>query len=117
MLQHDSQIHSYIRIHTHTHIKYTHICILHMYVYTSILLYNYINFPKIYLLLLFLKSLASCTCNIDYVSNTSYSLYIWARGDVISFEVSADTSGWVGVGFSLTPNMVRPQNIDMIYAL
>ena len=31
----------------------------------------------------------------------------WAvSGGNVNFTVSADTTGWVGVGFSLTPNMV-----------
>ena len=57
-------------------------------------------------------------CHLEYsLAGGNYTANIWVRGDVISFEVSAETSGWVGVGFSLTPNMVRPQNIDVIYAL
>ena len=35
------------------------------------------------------------------------------RGDMISFEVTAVTTGWVGIGFSLDQKMVSVYRIEV----
>ena len=46
---------------------------------------------------------AQCTGSMSSgVYNVSWAV----SGGNVNFIVSADTTGWVGVGFSLTPNMV-----------
>ena len=46
---------------------------------------------------------AQCTGSL---SNSSYEVSWAVSGGNVDFTVSADTTGWVGVGFSLTPSMV-----------
>ena len=46
---------------------------------------------------------AQCTGSM---SNSGYEVSWAVSGENVDFTVSADTTGWVGVGFSLTANMV-----------
>lgn len=43
-------------------------------------------------------------------SKGNYMVSVSVQGDAISFNMSAPTTGWVGIGFSLDQSMVRPMN-------
>ncbi len=45
------------------------------------------------------------TCSTSLTQGT-YSATFTAIGDSVTFEVSADTTGWVAIGFSATKYMV-----------
>ena len=46
---------------------------------------------------------AQCTGSM---SSSGHEVSWTVSGENVEFTVSADTTGWVGVGFSLTPSMV-----------
>ena len=61
-------------------------------------------------ILLFLVAITTApVSNAQCTGSMSSGVYevLWAvSGGNVDFTVSADTTGWVGVGFSLTPSMV-----------
>ena len=61
-------------------------------------------------ILLFLVAITTApVSNAQCTGSMSSGVYevLWAvSGGNVDFAVSADTTGWVGVGFSLTPSMV-----------
>ena len=60
------------------------------------------------------KHIVNCSATVT-ASKGNYMLSISVQGDVISFTVSAPTTGWVGIGFSLDQSMVRPMNGKCIW--
>ena len=58
--------------------------------------------------------IVNCSAMVT-ASKGNYMLSISVQGDIISFTVSAPTTGWVGIGFSLDQSMVRPMNGKCIW--
>ena len=63
-----------------------------------------------------------CTGSYDATGNDpNWSVQWTVRGDIIDFSVSAQTTGWVGIGFSANTGMVSSYaythnfNFNIIY--
>ena len=65
-------------------------------------------------LLCILTSAQPVSESTQIVNNGAYNVSWRVVGDVVSFTVSARTTGWVGIGFSKDQLMVRPMQCVVI---